>query len=331
MGSALVAGFLNQGHPVVIWNRTQSKCRPLAALGAQIVPALLDAVSAAEMIVVNVTDYAASDQLLCSDEVTQALRGKLLVQLTSGTPRQAREMDAWARQHAISYLEGAIMAPPNLIGDEGCTILYSGPSALFEQYQAILLALGGNPVYLGSEIGRASALDNALLSIVWGTMFGVLQGAAVCAAEQFPLEAYLGSIQAVMPAIEASAVDIVQRIQGSDFAGETSLGTTALHSGGVQRLIALCQEHGINRRVPDAFAYLLQSAVSSGQGQDDFAVLSQFMAESQAAAQRPQSTPDMETYRDKPYHDTTGPRTDRRRHEWRLNPDISHCGDASRA
>lgn len=277
MGSSLVVGFLSQGYPVVIWNRTQTKCRPLAALGAKIAPTVLEAVEAAEMIVVNVTDYAASNQLLRSDEVTQALRGKLLVQLTSGTPRQARELEMWTRQHGIAYLDGAIMAPPNLIGDPGCTILYSGLSKLFEQYRSTLLTLGGNPVYLGDEIGHASALDNALLAVVWGTLFGVLQGSAICAVERFPLEGYMGSVQAVMPAIEASAVEIVQRILGRDFAGATSQGTVALHSGGVQRLIGLCQDHDMDRRVPDAFASLLQSAIQSGHGQDDFAVLSQLM------------------------------------------------------
>jgi 3-hydroxyisobutyrate dehydrogenase-like beta-hydroxyacid dehydrogenase len=277
MGSALVRAFLKQGHSVGIWNRTKSKGEPLAALGARIATTVLDAVTAAEMVVVNMTDYAISDRLLRSGEVTSALHGKLLVQLTSGTPKQAREMGAWACQHGILYLDGAIMAPPNFIGQAGCTILYSGSSALFEQYRPVLLALGGNAIYLGGDMGHACALDNALLTFVWGAMFSVLHGVAICEAEHFPLEAYADSIHAIMPAVDDSASDIVRRIQNSDFASATSLGTVALHSGGVRQLIELCKEHGIRHVVPDAFDKIFQLAIDDGHAQDDFAVLSTFM------------------------------------------------------
>jgi 3-hydroxyisobutyrate dehydrogenase-like beta-hydroxyacid dehydrogenase len=71
MGSALARTFLKQGYTTTVWNRTRSKCQPLAELGAQIAPSVLDAV-AAEVIVVNVTDYVTSDRLLRPDDVTKA-------------------------------------------------------------------------------------------------------------------------------------------------------------------------------------------------------------------------------------------------------------------
>jgi 3-hydroxyisobutyrate dehydrogenase-like beta-hydroxyacid dehydrogenase len=92
MGSALVKAFLKQEYRVDIWNRTKSKCEPLAALGARIATTAEDAVTAADIVVVNVNDYVTSNRLLQSDGVVKGLRGKLLVQLTSGSPRQAREM-----------------------------------------------------------------------------------------------------------------------------------------------------------------------------------------------------------------------------------------------
>lgn len=277
MGAALVRALLNQGYSVTLWNRTPAKALPLATLGAQIAPTLSDAVTAADLVIVNVNDYATSDHLLRAPAVTSALRGRTLLQLTSGTPAQARTMATWADQQAISYLDGAIMAPPNLIGEPGCTLLYAGPSALYEQYQPTLLALGGNAVYLGDDVGYASTLDNALLAIVWGAMFATLQGAAICTAERFPLAVYAEAIPAILPAVAESATDIVKRIEQGQFAGETSLGTVDLHNGGVRQLLQLCQAHGIDLAVPAAFAHLFQLGISAGHGQDDFAVLSKFM------------------------------------------------------
>jgi 3-hydroxyisobutyrate dehydrogenase-like beta-hydroxyacid dehydrogenase len=88
MGSALVKAFLKQGYPVDIWNRTKSRSEPLAALGARIATTVQDAVTAAEVVVVNVNDYVTSNRLLRSDDLTKGLRGKLLVQLASGSPRK---------------------------------------------------------------------------------------------------------------------------------------------------------------------------------------------------------------------------------------------------
>jgi 3-hydroxyisobutyrate dehydrogenase-like beta-hydroxyacid dehydrogenase len=121
MGSALARAFLKQGHETSVWNRTKSKCEPLAVVGAQVAPSVEDAVAAADIIVINVNEYVTSDALLGEDGVTKALHGKLLVQLTSGTPKQANETAEWAGQNGIQYLDGAIMATPNFIGEPECT------------------------------------------------------------------------------------------------------------------------------------------------------------------------------------------------------------------
>lgn len=201
MGSALARAFLKHGYSTGVWNRTKSKCEPLAALGARIAPTVQDAAAASDVIVVNVTDYITSDGLLRADDVTKGLRGKLLVQLTSGSPKQAREMAGWAQQHGIQYLDGAIMATPNFIGEPGCTILYSGPVDLFEKCKPVLLALGGISVHVGSDVSHASALDSALLVVMWGALFGTHQGVAICEAEQIPLAAYMAYLKPVLPQV----------------------------------------------------------------------------------------------------------------------------------
>lgn len=278
MGSALVGAFLKQGYSVAVWNRTKSKCAPLAALGARVATTVRDAIADAELVVVNVNDYVTSDGLLRQDDVTKGLRGKLIVQLTSGSPRQAREMAAWARQHDIHYLDGAIMGTPNFIGEPGGTILYSGPGALFEKYKPVLLALGGNALHVGSDVGHASALDSALLVSMWGSMFGVLQGVSVCEAEGLPLEAYMGYVKALEPVVTGAVTDFVKRIQNGRFAGdEATLATVEAHQGALRHLLELCEERGIHHAVPAAFDQLFQAALQAGHAQDDFAVLHKFM------------------------------------------------------
>lgn len=277
MGSALVGALLKQGYGTHIWNRTAAKCEPLVALGAQAAATVTDAADAAEIVIVNVSDYATSDQLLRSDGVETALRGKLLVQLTSGSPGQARKAAAWAQQHGIDYLDGAIMATPNFIGEPGCTILYSGPAELFERHKPVFLALGGNAQHVGDDVSHASALDAALLVQMWGALFGALQGVAVCEAEKIPLSTYRTYVQTSLM-VNGAVTDVLTRIQNGRFAAdESTLATIEIHYGAFRHLLELCRERGLDRTVPDAFDRLFRSAIAAGRAQDDFAALSKHM------------------------------------------------------
>ncbi|WP_426752308.1 NAD(P)-dependent oxidoreductase [Myxococcus sp. Y35] len=278
MGSALVKAFLEQGYPTTVWNRTPAKCAPLAAQGARIATSVKDAVAAAEVVVVNVTDYDISDQLLRPDEVTQALRGKLLVQLTSGSPALAREQAQWASQHGIAYLDGAIMGTPNFIGQPEGTLLYAGPTSLFERYKPVLLALGGNTQHVSEDVGHASTLDSALLFKMWGSLFGVLQAVAIARAEKLSFETLRTYILATVPVVDGAERDLMARIIDDRLNGdEATLASLEVHHIAFKHLLDLCEESNIDRSIPDAMEVFFQKALKSGHAPDDFAVLSRFL------------------------------------------------------
>ncbi len=278
MGSALVRALLRRGHPTRVWNRTAERTVPLQALGAWAVGTVAEAADAAGIIIVNVSDYTAGDRLLRVPEVEAALRGRLLLQLTSGSPGQAREAAAWAARHGIDYLDGAIMATPNFIGEAGATILYSGPAALFERHRAVLLALGGNPQHVGEDPGHASALDAALLVQMWGALFGALHGIAVCEAEAIPLAAYEAQMPAFKPVVDLAVADLVGRVRQGRLAGDdATLASVGAHHAAFRQLLELCRERGLDRTVPDAFDRVFRAAIADGHEPDDFAVLSRYV------------------------------------------------------
>jgi 3-hydroxyisobutyrate dehydrogenase-like beta-hydroxyacid dehydrogenase len=278
MGAALAKSFLAAGHTTTVWNRSERKCEPLRALGARVAATVEQAAAASDLTVVVVSDYAAGDQLLRTQAVCTALRDKLLVELTSGSPMQARARAAWAGEQQIHYLDGAIMATPNLIGQPGCTILYAGPEAQFDRHRACWLALGDNARYVSSDVGHASVLDSALLIGMWGELFGVLQGAAICAAEGLAIESYQEHFEALIPVVSGGVSDLLTRIRTDKLAADTNtLAALDVHDGAFQHVRALCREHGLNRAIPDAFESLFAAARSPNGPSQDFAVLSKFM------------------------------------------------------
>jgi 3-hydroxyisobutyrate dehydrogenase-like beta-hydroxyacid dehydrogenase len=258
MGSALAQAFLKAGIPTHVWNRSPEKAAALADQGAQIASSVSAAAAAADIVVVCVSTYADSDRLFRVPETAAALRGKLIVQVSSGSPNQAREQATWAADNGTGYLDGAIMATPNFIGEPGGTILYSGPRTLFEANRLILLALGGNPQFVGEDVGHASALDLSLLGQMWGALFGQLQAAAIV--------------------VEGATVDLITRIRDRRFAADVeTLASLDVHYGAFGLLLQLCGERGLTDLGPKAQDSLFRKAIAAGHRQDDFAAIAQFM------------------------------------------------------
>ncbi len=271
MGSALANALHKKRLSTTVWNRTSSKTVALAQMGLRVAQSLKAATLASDVIIVNVSDYSSTQQLLQDPGVTTALAGKILVQLSSGTPEEARHMESWAKQHEISYLDGAIMSYPSGIGAPECTILYSGPEEVFNRIKPVLMALGGNTLLVGTAIGHASALDLSCLAFVLGAMFGFVQGYIVSEAEGLPPEAFLGSVKGLLPVIGPILEAICGRIQRKDYVGTEA--TLEAWSIGPKELIDWSKNRRMDRRIADAQMDLFQQAIKSGQGQADFAYL----------------------------------------------------------
>lgn len=278
MGSALARAFLKAGYTTHVWNRSPEKASALTGLGAIVAPSVAAAAAAADIIVVCVSTYADSDRLLRSSEVAATLRGKLIIQVSSGSPNQAREQAQWATGNGTSYLDGAIMATPDFIGEPGGTILYSGPRTLFEANRPVFAALGGNPQFVGEDVGHASALDLSLLGQMWGALFGQFQAAAICQAEGIALDLFEEHRLAFQPVVEGAVVDLVTRIRDRRFAADAqTLASLDVHYGAFGLLLQLCAERGLHDLVPKAQDDLFRKAIAAGHRQDDFAAIAQFM------------------------------------------------------
>jgi 3-hydroxyisobutyrate dehydrogenase-like beta-hydroxyacid dehydrogenase len=278
MGSALARALLQAGYRTTVWNRTVEKARSLAAAGAILAASVREAVEAAEIIIVNVTDYAATATLLQDDDVASGLRGKLVVELTSGTPHAARDAGRWAAERGARYLDGAIMATPDFIGTEHGTILVSGPPQVFESANDVFRALGGNVQHIGEDLGLANALDSALLALMWGALFGALHSIAVCRAEGIGLDELTRQWEALAPVVQGLVTDLLKRTHAGRFAGDhETLSSISPHHSAFQHLLELMAEHKIDRSILDGYDAIFRRAIAAGHLHDDFAAMSQFL------------------------------------------------------
>ncbi|MEU4997945.1 NAD(P)-binding domain-containing protein [Streptomyces sp. NPDC021622] len=161
MGRALADALITAGHRTTVWNRSAAKADDLVARGAVRARTVEEAVLASPLILVCLLDHDVSDAVL--RPVADALRGRTLVNLTNGTPAQARTAEAWATGHGVAYLDGGIMAIPSTVATPQAFVLYSGQQEHFDAHRETFEALGAAK-YLGADAGIAALYDLALLS-----------------------------------------------------------------------------------------------------------------------------------------------------------------------
>jgi 3-hydroxyisobutyrate dehydrogenase-like beta-hydroxyacid dehydrogenase len=136
-------------------------------------------------VIVCVHDYLATQKIFDTQEISAALAGRILIQLSTGSPQNARDSEVWAHDQGADYLDGAIQAAPSQMGRLDTPILLSGAEAVFRQSEPLLNILGGNLTYLGEQIGSAAAMDLATLSYIYGATLGFFHGARICEVEGF--------------------------------------------------------------------------------------------------------------------------------------------------
>jgi len=275
MGSALAKALSNSGFRTTVWNRTRTRAEPLADLGIRVATSLQEAVSLSEVILINVSDYATTLQLLEEPSVAAAVRGKVLVQVTTGTPDDARHLESWASQHGAGYLDGAIMSYPSGVGTPECTIFYSGPKTLFERVKPALLALGGNSLHVGEAIGHASAFDMASLSFVLGSMFGFVGGYVVCEKEGIAAETYMNSVKDLLPVTADILAGLSTSLEKKQYAGDEA--TIDVWSACPRELIAWYKARGFRHDVASAQLSLFDEAIKSGHSDADFGYVYEIM------------------------------------------------------
>lgn len=277
MGSSIARSFLRNGYTTRVWNRTAAKCEPLIAMGARSSTKLADVVAPSDIVVINVLDYAASATLL--QQVDSRLAGKTVVQLTSGSPRLAREEAIRVEAAGARYLDGAIMATPDFIGRPEAALLYSGSRPAFDACEPVLLALGGQTGFVGDVAGQASALDTALLTQMWGALFGALQGMAVAQAEGLDIAMLRNQLLAFKPVVDAAVLDLVDRTASGRLAGdEQTLASLGAHHSAFQHLLEACAEQGLDANLPQAMDGFFRRALARNGADADFASLAPLFA-----------------------------------------------------
>ena len=265
MGSALANTLLAAGHDTTVWNRTREKMEPLISAGAHGAASLGEALINSPIALICVSNYNMTSNLLGTDDVVESLNGCSVVQLSSGTPREAIESEAWFSDKGASYLDGAILGGPEGIGKDATQILICGKEPCWNDCEPVLRCLAGRLQYLGENIRAAATLDLAWLVQRYGIFVSTAHALLLCEAEGVSADQFAKTV-AGDRAGEFAAI-----VHSGDFSNPSA--TLSVWNAAHEHIRTHAHDMKINTEFPDFVWNLLSRAEDAGYGDEDTAAI----------------------------------------------------------
>jgi len=274
MGSALAEALLEHVHAVTVWNRSSDRAPALVDQGAVLAQSVEEAIEASPVTVVCVLDHAATMAILVGNGARRAAEGRTIVQLSTMTSDESRELAEWADACGARYLDGQILSYPDDVRSGRGWIVCSGPSDLCAEHAALLKAAAGNVLHAGESNGAAPAFDKAHLSFALGYYLSFLHGAAMCARSGVDLRTWCDYNLRHMAsgAVPRQLSILADQVCGRSYdAGMDA--TIDVWRGALQKVLAECDASGTDRAHLIAVADLMAHAVSTDRGSKELGAL----------------------------------------------------------
>ncbi|MGC4788030.1 NAD(P)-dependent oxidoreductase [Micromonospora sp. DT178] len=273
MGSAIARTFSGRGYRTTVWNRTASRALPLADAGATAAATATEAAAASPLVVVCLLDGAAVDEVLGS--VDAAVAGKVLVNLTSGSPQQARAHDRWAGERGAAYLDGKIMGDPPYVGTPHVMFPVSGSRSAFDAHGPMLRELG-TVVYHGEEAGSAAVEFMAQVAMGYEILIGFLHTLRLVQAEGVDVAEFAERAASSVGALPPLLNSIGNAVRTGDYPPD--LGSLNVQAALMDDMISHRESIGVEavrmREVRD----LMNRRIAAGFGAQGFSSLFELLA-----------------------------------------------------
>ena len=132
MGAALARVLLENEWRVTVWNRSPEKAASLVEAGATLAASACDAIRASDVTITCIRSHIDTRSML--EEDPSALRGKTIIELSTGDAVEAKSLMQWIRGNDADCLIGMISVFPKDIGKPDSAILAVGSEESWWNY-----------------------------------------------------------------------------------------------------------------------------------------------------------------------------------------------------
>lgn len=264
MGATVAKRLVAQGNRTVVWNRTEAKCAPLESAGATVVATAAEALGAAPITLIVLSDTAVAIQIL--RDLNCDLSGRVVLNFCSGTREDSDRFGSLVQDCGGQYLRGSITSYPRNVGHPDSCFIYSGDAAAFEENRVLLAGLSGEALLLSEtdSLALGAAVTIQAFVAMGGFYEAIAAGARLGAdPNQLVTNLHKASRFLFLDAIE----DAARRIELQDFNGEQA--TIDTHVSHVEGLLHSLKSRDVQTPLLNAFLDAIKAAQALGYGPED--------------------------------------------------------------
>jgi 3-hydroxyisobutyrate dehydrogenase-like beta-hydroxyacid dehydrogenase len=269
MGLPVAHRLIQCGHEVRAWNRTQSRLELAEAEGVTVTGDLLEAVKDTEVILLTLSDAQAIESVLFCEQVISRLAGKTVLQMSTISPDQSRDLADKVEQAGGDYLEVPVLGsiPEAKSGD---LIVMAGGSETVYHHCLLLLRGLGKEVDLVGGVGQAAAMKLALNQLIASLTVAFAQSLGLIRAEGVEVEQFMKLLRE--SALYAPTFDKkLQKYLEHDYSKANFPLKHLIKDVGLFKQVA--ESSGMNGQVAEAVLIVLNSGQQAGYGDEDYSAL----------------------------------------------------------
>jgi len=179
MGFPMAKNLLKSGYNLKAYNRSQDKADRLKEFGAEISLSVKDVVTNADVVITMLTDDAAVEKVMSSDEfISNIKKGATVIDMSSVNPVITKKYADILKEKNINYLDAPVSGGTIGAEEASLAIMVGGDEKTFKQCYDLLKILG-NPTLVGPVTsGQISKLANQI--IVGVTIGAVAEAVTLC-------------------------------------------------------------------------------------------------------------------------------------------------------
>ena len=265
MGTALTERLLDHGYRMAVWNRTRQKAAPLIARGAQWSD---NPLTACPRVIISLYTTEVVEAVLAELD-TGLHEGQVLIDTTTGEPRQTAALGARLAARGVRYLDAPISGSSQQTRDGEATVIVGGDRATFEACADLWRVMGAKVFHVGpcGSAAQMKLISNLVLGLnravlAEGLAFAEALGVSPAAA----LEVLAGS-SAYSRAMDVKGRKMVER----DYAVQAKL---SQHLKDVHLMLDAAASAGLSLPLTETHRRLMEQAEAAGLGElDNSAIL----------------------------------------------------------
>lgn len=195
MGRAMALNLRKAGLPVMVYNRTPDKIKPLVAAGA-LTAALPSGLAAwAQTAVLMLTGPEAVDEVLFGEDGMLAAPGTIqtLINMSTVPPSYTRDLCRELEAKNVRFIDAPVSGSTRAAEEGALVILAAGDPALIKAHEAIFSAMGKKVIHCG-EAGQGSSMKIAVNLLLALMMEGFAEAANFAEKSGLPIESFLDAV-----------------------------------------------------------------------------------------------------------------------------------------